>query len=136
MALALAAVALFAQSGSKSAKKKEPTKQSQPARDPEDRWICRIGSYHDCHCPAMWAEQEDAAIKKCADSSSTHEAYVACLSKVPSHCEMIQVADTAHPEHTCKRTCKAMAGCQCDDAPVCKGPTLQQYGASDEDNQP
>ena len=101
--------------------------------DPEDRWICRIGSYHNCHCPKMVSEAAEVGSKKCEDTSLTREAYIKCLAALPTSCDVIQVADAAHPDHSCKRTCKKMAGCQCnDDGPKCEGPPLTQ--PSDEDD--
>src|ERR1700676_2055029 len=90
-------------------------KKKAPEVDPEDRWICRIGSFHNCHCPRMVAQAADAGSKKCADTSLTHEAYVKCLAALPTSCDVIQKADEKHPERSCKRTCKKIAGCQCND---------------------
>lgn len=124
--------ALFAQHSTKP--KPAPKAQiEKPRHDPEDRWICRLGSYHDCHCPAMMAEAQEDGVKHCADTSTTREAYIKCLSTLPSNCDTIQKADTKHPEHSCKRTCKAIAGCQCDDGPVCKGPLVYQNSADPSD---
>lgn len=110
------AVLLCAQPKPKPQKHK--VEKHQP--DPEDRWICRIGSYHDCSCLAMVAEANEAWIAKC----STEKDYAACMAKKPANCDVIQTADAKHPAHSCKRTCKTMAGCQCDDGPVCKGPII------------
>jgi hypothetical protein len=126
------AVILAAQQSGPKPKTPVKTEQQPPARDPEDRWVCRIGSPHDCHCPAMMAEEQDAAVKHCGDTSKTHEEYVACLGKVPSNCDVIQKPDEKHPEHSCRRNCKAIAGCQCDDGPICRGPQVWHPPDSDD----
>lgn len=114
-----AVIADLAARGQTPTKKAAPKaqKKAAPARpepDPEDRWICRIGSYHDCHCPAMVAEQQEEAYRN--------------GTQPKGGCDIIQQADTKHPEHTCKRTCKAIAGCQCWDGPVCRGPVVYNPG--------
>jgi len=129
------ALILAAQQSTPKPKKPANTPQQQaPARDPEDRWMCRFGSPHDCHCQAMMAEAQEAGVKHCADTSKTHQEYVACLSKLPSNCDVIQKPDEKHPEHTCRRNCKAIAGCQCDDGPVCRGPQVWHPPQSDDDS--
>lgn len=106
-------------------KPKKPARIEKHQPDPEDRWICRIGSYHNCHCPAMVAAAAEAGSKHCADTSLTHEAYIKCLGELPTSCDVIQKLDDKHPENSCKRTCKTMAGCQCnDDGPKCEGPIV------------
>jgi len=127
------AVILAAQQSSPKPKKPANAPQQQaPARDPEDRWVCRIGSPHDCHCPAMMAEAQEAGVNHCAETSKTRQEYMACLGKLPSNCEVIQKADEKHPEHTCRRNCKAIAGCQCDDGPICRGPQVWHPPQSDD----
>ena len=130
--LAGLAVILAAQQSSPKPKKPAKAALQAPAHDPEDRWICRIGSAHDCHCPAMMAEAQEAGVKHCTDTSKTREEYVACLRKLPSNCDVIQKPDDNHPEHSCRRNCKAIAGCQCDDGPVCRGPQVWHPPQSDE----
>jgi hypothetical protein len=117
-------VILGAQQSSPEPKKAARAAHQAPAHDPEDRWICRIGSAHDCHCPAMMAEAQEAGVKHCADTRETRDEYVACLGKLPSNCDVIQKPDDNHPEHSCRRNCKAIAGCQCDDGPVCRRPQV------------
>jgi hypothetical protein len=130
--LAGLAVILAAQQSNPKPKKPAKAAQQAPARDPEERWICRIGSAHNCHCPAMMSEVQEAGVKHCADTSKTHAEYVACLGKSPSNCDVIQKPDENHPEHSCRRNCKAIAGCQCDDGPVCRGPQVWHPPQSDE----
>ena len=116
---------------------KTKPKAAVPPPDPEARWMCHIGSYHDCHCPAMVAEQQAASVEQCAKTTQSQKDYNACVAKLPSNCEIIQKADTAHAAHTCKRTC-THAKCQCWDGPACSGPSLREgagaAGSSDEGN--
>lgn len=56
---------------SKSKPKVDKSKQTQTkgnanTPDPEDRWMCRIGSYHNCSCLAMVSEHWDAVNDKCS----------------------------------------------------------------------
>lgn len=97
----------------KGAPKKEP--------DPEARYICRIGSYHNCQCPNMIAEVEEDAFRNCQLNSKSDKEYKECARKVPNSCEIIQKEDSKHPQHSCKRTCKK-ATCQCADTVPCTGP--------------
>lgn len=108
--------------------KAKPKRNTQD--DIEAQWMCKIGSFHDCRCPAMMAELQEEGVKHCADTSPTHKDYVACLSKLPSNCEIIQKPDQKHPEHTCKRSCRK-ARCQCDDGPPCVGPSLTEHYRDD-----
>jgi hypothetical protein len=126
-------VVMFAAQQTAPKAKPKASDHTSPKRDPEDRWICRMGSYHDCHCQAMMAEAQERGIKQCRDASSNDEEYARCVSKLPSNCAVIQGPDEQHPEHSCKRNCKAIAGCQCEDGPVCKGPIVYQPPQGDED---
>jgi len=107
------------------AQKPKPKSAAQPQPDPEARWVCHIGSYHDCHCPAMVAETQENGVKHCEETTANAKAYNECLSKLPSNCDIIQQPDKEHPEHTCKRTC-SHARCQCWDGPACAGPSLTE----------
>lgn len=129
--LATLALSLCALMTAQKASKRKP----QPQPDPEARWMCHIGSYHECHCPAMVAEEQEKAVEQCANTTKTRAEYLACVSKAPSECEIIQKPDTVHPEHTCKRSC-THAKCQCWDGPPCAGPTVYTpSNSSDEANQ-
>lgn len=100
--------------------KKAPTR---PKEDPQERldreWMCKIGSMHNCKCPAMIAEVQDEAVKQCELSTD----YQACIAKLPQPCDIIQHADTKHPEHTCGRNC-TKPRCGCWDGPACFGPQV------------
>jgi len=116
---------------------RQPKSKAKPAPDPEARWMCRIGSYHNCHCPAMIAEEHEAGVQQCARTTQSEKEYIACLSRLPGNCEIIQKADSKHPEHTCKRSC-SHAKCQCWDGPPCEGPSLTEgagYSVSPEETQ-
>ena len=130
--LIAAALALFGQSAPPPKKTPAPkqAQKRQPEPDPEDRWICRIGSDHDCHCPMMMAQAEKDWVAHC---KTLGPGYDDCMAHQPSSCDAIQKPSTAHPEWNCKRTCKKMAGCACDEAPICFGPVLP---APDTDDSP
>ena len=120
--LIAAAIALLGQTApapKKAPARKQAQKNAQP--DPEDRWICRIGSYHDCHCPMMMAQAEKDWVAHC---KTLGPGYEDCMAHQPSSCDAIQKPSVAHPEWNCRRTCKKMAGCACDEAPICYGPVL------------
>jgi hypothetical protein len=97
-------------------------KPKAPAADPDERWACKIGSYHQCHCPRMVVRVEEEGRQHCYALGS-RSAIDACLAKIPDNCEIIQHADTKEPHNTCKRSC-SRARCRCWDGPACFGPEL------------
>lgn len=109
------------------------TKGSANTPDPEDQWMCRIGSYHGCSCPAMVSEHWEEVNNKCSIVMQTGDkfAYRKCLQENEMNpCAIIQKADTQHPAHTCKRTC-SRSRCLCNDGPKCFGPSLLEEGNED-----
>lgn len=100
---------------------------TEKKEDPEARYICRIGSYHNCECMAMVAEVHEEAYRNCQLTSKSDKEYGECVKKVPQSCQIIQQQDNKHPAHSCRRTCKT-ARCSCDDGPVCNGP---EFGYND-----
>ena len=49
----------------------------------------------------MVAEAQEAGVQQCARTTQSQKDYITCLSKLPNNCEIIQKADSKHPEHTC-----------------------------------
>ena len=125
VALALAAVALFAQSGSKS----------------DHYYACRRNenphARHECKCPGMVYRIVNAAEDKCQRESTSQKQLHDCEAKIPDPCAIIQNPDKVEPANTCQRWCRAPQ-CECiDDHAPCTGPDLIAPDAgSDEDNQP
>jgi hypothetical protein len=121
--LLLAAIAAlaFAQ------KPKPPSAEEQYRKNMEEmdeRWACRIGSSHHCHCPRMVARVEEEGRQRCY-KEGTKKQIDECLAKVPDNCTIIQQPDTKEPANTCKRSC-SRARCRCWDGPACYGPQLPQ----------
>jgi hypothetical protein len=87
--------------------------------DPDERWACKMGSYHHCHCPAMVARVEEEQRRNCYQEP-TQKQVDACLVKVPDNCAIIQKPDDKDPRNTCKRSC-SKARCRCWDGPACFG---------------
>lgn len=113
----------------------KPKPKSNPDHlpgDEPDYYICQLGSYHKCECPAMVQEHFESEDAKCLEQSrGDTKAYRQCMSKVVLNpCDIVKEKDTAHPQHTCKRTCKT-ARCKCHDGPMCRAPSLVEYENGD-----
>ena len=117
----LTSLVLVGQTTKAPPKHKAEPKQEQPTPDPEAKWMCHIGSYHNCQCPAMVAERQDAHVAYC----QTQKDYDKCIAEMPAVCDIIKDIDPKHPEHNCKRNC-TKPKCQCWDGPPCEAPAVPQ----------
>jgi hypothetical protein len=99
---------------------------AQQTREPNKQdiaWACRLDNHaHECRCPAMVAEEQEAWIEHCKAMGPV--GYEDCMAHTPSACSIVQKPDTKHPEHTCQRNC-TVAVCRCHDGPMCVGPEVR-----------
>jgi hypothetical protein len=128
---AVVAITLFAQ----QPKSASPRRHQKPVPavttpDPDEHWACKLGSYHNCKCPAMVAEVVEAHIDHCKVDTKNQKDYEACMNATPDECTIVQKPDSKHEDHTCKRSC-TKARCRCHDGPACFGPSLFEHGGTE-----
>ena len=87
---------------------------------------CGNGSSHDCHCVRHTHAVQDAYSESCRLNSKTDKEMQDCMSRVPSHCSLVDrysgEEDGADQEATMSDRCTMMCkkhDCLCDDGPRC-----------------
>jgi hypothetical protein len=89
---------------------------------------CGLGSSHDCRCIRHSHAVQDAYSEQCNVNSKSEKELQDCLSKLPSHCSIVERDDASYDDDTddqssamserCTMMCKKH-DCLCDDGPRC-----------------